>query len=261
MVCGGPASLVEKWLTPAPRRIPIHPAASALGARLAVRPLDDPVRPMFGAKVGLARLHPAADRDARLAHARWRARDERMPVEQVFALGDEPVGARHREPGEFANRGRRQSHAVGNPGVAALVIEAAAGLAVEQPAADVGEMNLAILVLELDEAAAAAAIAQALPFGEAHLVERLGPPEWLGLLVLRGHALWLKAFRCGRPQFRPRRPARARAWARALRSSLSQAALMRQSAISRRNGLSPPAARECGRSSGGARKAPVRKQT
>src|SRR6185437_8366185 len=236
MVCGGPASLVEKWLTPAPRRVPIHPAASALGARLAVRPLDDPVRPMFGAKVGLARLHPPADRDARLPYAQWRTRDERMPVEQVFALGDEPIGARHREPGEFANRGRRQSHAVGNPGVAALV-------------------------LELDEATAAAAIAQALPFGEAHLVERLRPPEWLGLLVLRGHALWPKAFRCGRPQFRPRRPARARAWARALRSSLSQAALMRQSAISRRNGLSPPAARECGRSSGGARKAPVRKQT
>jgi hypothetical protein len=44
--------------------------------------------------------------------------------------------------------------------VTARIVNASTRLAVEQPAANVGEMNLArILVLELDEAAAAAAVA------------------------------------------------------------------------------------------------------
>ena len=54
----------------------------------------------------------------------------------------------------------RQLHAIGDKSVTARIVEAAARLAVEQLAADVGEMNLArVLVLELDEAAAAAAVA------------------------------------------------------------------------------------------------------
>jgi hypothetical protein len=58
------------------------------------------------------------------------------------------------------------------------VVAAAARLAVEQFAADVGVMDLAaVFVLQLDEAAAGAAVAQRLPLRRRHLVERLDAPK------------------------------------------------------------------------------------
>jgi hypothetical protein len=82
-----------------------------------------------------------------------------MPVVEVPSLGDQPVGAGDGQPAELANRGRRQFHAVENLAVTVLIIAAAAGPAVKQPAANVREVNLArILVLELDEAASATAV-------------------------------------------------------------------------------------------------------
>ena len=80
---------------------------------------------------------------------------------------------------------RRELHAIVHLRRAVLVVLAAAGLVVEQPAADVGVVGaVGALLLELVEAAAAAAVAQALPFGTRHLVHRLAPPE--GGIVL-GH--------------------------------------------------------------------------
>ena len=56
---------------------------------------------------------------------------------------------------------------------------------VEQAATDIGEMDgTVVLVLELDQAAAPTAIAQALPFRVIQLGERLGFPE------RKVHAAW-----------------------------------------------------------------------
>ena len=72
----------------------------------------------------------------------------------------------------------------------ARIVDASARVAIEQLAANIREMNLArVFVLELDEAAAAAAVAQAFPFGQTHLVERLRAPEWQSLLVFRRQTL------------------------------------------------------------------------
>ena len=53
------------------------------------------------------------------------------------------------------------------------VVSAAAGLAVQEPAADLGEVGpVAIVgVLELDQAALAASVTDALPFGFRHLLQ------------------------------------------------------------------------------------------
>ena len=94
-----------------------------------------------------------------------------MPVRQVFAFGDEPISAGHRQPFQRPNGGRGQFHAVRDPPFAPFVIATAARLGVEQRAADVGEMDVAsVFVLEFDEAAAGAAVAQTLP-----LVEKSSP--------------------------------------------------------------------------------------
>ena len=55
---------------------------------------------------------------------------------------------------------RRQPHAIGDTLVTARIVDAFTRLAVEQLAADIGEMNFArVLVLELDQAATPAAVA------------------------------------------------------------------------------------------------------
>src|ERR1700722_6060346 len=123
-------------------------------------------------------------------HAVGRTRNQRVPIVQVLAFGHQSIGAGDWEPAQIANHIRRQSHAIGNFPVTPRIVDAFTRLAVEQLAANVGEMNLArVLVLELDEAAATAAVAQAFPFDETHLVERLRAPEWLGLLVFRRQTL------------------------------------------------------------------------
>src|ERR1700722_11062685 len=59
------------------------------------------------------------------------------------------------------------------------VVSAAAGLAVEEPAADLGEIGAGAVVgvLELDQAALAASVTDALPFGFRHFLQRLALPE------------------------------------------------------------------------------------
>src|SRR5690606_5020583 len=74
------------------------------------------------------------------------------------------------------------------------IVAAAATLRVEQPAGDAGPVDFAgILVLQLGQAAFAAAVAKRFPFGRAHRLERLGFPEWL---THRGHVAraspWVK---------------------------------------------------------------------
>ncbi len=108
---------------------------------------------------------------------------------KILAFGDEPIGAGDRQPAQRADDVRRQPDTIGHPTVAFVVVATAAGLRVEQPAADVGEVDIAgVFVLELDEAAAGAAVAQALPFVPVHLVQRLGAPERSGSRVLDCHS-------------------------------------------------------------------------
>ena len=101
------------------------------GARLPVRPCDDPVRPRFGREVGLAGRDPAAHRNSRLVHSVGGTRNQRVPVEQVPSFSDQPVGAGHGKPAQLAYRLRRQFHAVGDPPVAPRIVEAMAGLGVQ----------------------------------------------------------------------------------------------------------------------------------
>ena len=80
--------------------------------------------------------------------------------EQILSFGHQSIGAGDREPAQLAHHVRRQPHAIGNPPMTARIVSASAGLAVEQLAADIGEMDFArVLVLQLDQAAAAAAVA------------------------------------------------------------------------------------------------------
>src|ERR1700692_4373547 len=68
------------------------------------------------------------------------------------------------------------------------VVSAAAGLAVEQAAAHLGKIGprAVVGVLELDQAALPASVADALPFGFRHFLQWLALPEWN--LVMRHEA-------------------------------------------------------------------------
>ena len=165
------------------RRVFLRPAGRPIEGRFLRRRslarrgvgLPRPQRPARGLRFGHLTIRSGQNSGARsvsLADTRPRTETpasctlsgepdiERMPAVEVPSLGDQPVGAGDGKPAQLANRGRRQLHAVGHNPVTARIVEAAARLAVEQPAANVGEVNLGrVLVLELDEAAAAAAVA------------------------------------------------------------------------------------------------------
>src|SRR5437660_42642 len=101
-----------------------------------------------------------------------------MPPIEIAALGDEAIAAARRQPVEGVNIGWRQADAVRNLVGAVWIVLAGTGAGLEQAAGDMGEVDLAgILVLELLQAAARAAVAQAFPFGVRHFVQRLGFPE------------------------------------------------------------------------------------
>jgi hypothetical protein len=99
-----------------------------------------------------------------------------MPGIEILALIDEAVGAGRRKPFDIADPRRRQLDAVRHFGFAAGIIRTAAGLFLEQTADDVGEVNLAgILILKLDQTTAAAAVAQRFPFAFGHIFQALFP--------------------------------------------------------------------------------------
>jgi hypothetical protein len=83
-----------------------------------------------------------------------------VPIVQILSFGHQSIGAGDREPAQLTHHVRRQPDAIGDTLVTARIVDAFTGLAVEQLAADIGEMNFArVLVLELDQAAAPAAVA------------------------------------------------------------------------------------------------------
>jgi hypothetical protein len=65
-----------------------------------------------------------------------------------------------------SHRSRSQFDAIMHLAAPVRIIGTAAGPCIEKPAGDVSEMNFgAVLVFQLDKAAAAASIAQTFPFG------------------------------------------------------------------------------------------------
>src|SRR5690606_2771078 len=109
---------------------------------------------------------------------------------------------RGRQRGDGAYVLRRQAQAVGHALGAAKIVGAPAQLGIEQPASDAGEVDIAgILVLELGQAALAAAVAERFPLRRRHRLQRLGFPERLI------HAL-IWAFRRRRSRMAGSRPRR-----------------------------------------------------
>src|SRR5215475_3005405 len=128
--------------------------------RHAQRPGDDVVLERLVRHRILERGDPAAYRDARGVHALGRAGDQRMPPIKVAALRQQTICTSWRQPGDLADIVRREAYAIGDFGAAVLVIAAAAGLGVEETAADIGVIDAAgVLVLQLVEAAAPAPVA------------------------------------------------------------------------------------------------------
>src|ERR1019366_5304414 len=160
------------------------------GSRRLSWPVHDMVRIIGKPDLFFRYTDTTLNGNPRLMHAHRRSRDERMPPGKIAALGNQPVGAGRRQPAKASHGRRSQFDAITHPAVAVRIIGAAAGSHVEKLAGDVGEMNFtAILVLQLDKAAAAASIAETFPFGGVQGFERLCLPErrWRGTLgVFRG---------------------------------------------------------------------------
>src|SRR5579864_8661587 len=115
---------------------------------------------------------PAAHRDAGGVDGLGIAGHQRVPPVQVLALGEQHIGAGRRQPGDGFEVFGREPHAVVDLFQPMPVVAAAAGLAVEQPAAHAGVIGaVGRLFLELVEAAFAAAVAEAFPFGIRHFLQ------------------------------------------------------------------------------------------
>ncbi len=157
------------------------------------RPADDVVLEVLVRHGLFGRAHAASDRNARGVHGFGVTGDERMPPIQVPALANEHVGAGRRQPIDGFEGFGRQPHAILDLFEPVGIVAAAAGLAVEQPAADIGIIGIRVvaLFLELIEATSPAAVAKAFPFRISHFIQRLASPEWeiVRAIVRRCHAV------------------------------------------------------------------------
>src|SRR6202012_6034878 len=108
------------------------------------RPLHDVILEIGIRDLVLGALHPSAHGNAGLMHGVGIARHQRMPPIEIAALGDQFVAAAWRQPVAIRNLVR-----------AVLVVLAGAQPGIQQFAGDVGEIDIAgILVLKLLQAAA-----------------------------------------------------------------------------------------------------------
>ena len=119
------------------------------------------------ANIGILAVHPLRI-----------AADQVVPVRQVPAEGDQTISAGRGQPVEPADVLRRNLRAVRDVALAVRVVRAAVAAEVEKAAGDVGERGLpAVLVLDPDLAAEAAAVAERFPLLRAHLLQGLFLPE------------------------------------------------------------------------------------
>src|SRR5207237_7156780 len=92
-----------------------------------------------------------------------------------------------RQPFQPPHIARSEPHAILHFGLAVGIVAAAAFVAIKQLAAYVGEQSFVrVLVNQLVQTTAAAAVAQALPFGACHFGHRLAAPERRLRLAHRG---------------------------------------------------------------------------
>src|SRR6202140_4171558 len=156
------------------------------------RPLHDMIFEVSVRDLALRSLHPPAHGNAGFVNRIGIARNKRVPPVEIAALRHELVAATRRQPVQGADVFRRQPDAVRNQLKPIRIVLAGAQSGIQELAGNVGEIDLAgVLVLKLFEAAPRTAVAQAFPFGAAHLLQRLGfPKESLltrGRLGLDGH--------------------------------------------------------------------------
>ena len=122
---------------------------------------------------------PTPDRNAGFVNGFGTAGDKVVPGMKLLAFLPQPVGAGGRHPiDDSVDVVGIEDDAVGNDLRARLVVAAAAEFKVEQPAGDVGELDiLRAVLLELEQAAKATAVAQGLPLAAVQVLERETFPE------------------------------------------------------------------------------------
>src|SRR3546814_20154186 len=93
-----------------------------------------------------------------------------MPVGQALPRRAQPIGAGRWQPVDIADVRHRQPHAFADEGVAVAIVRTLPARAIEQPAGDVGsDQRTGFVILELVDAAFAAAVAQRLPLSAIEL--------------------------------------------------------------------------------------------
>lgn len=115
------------------------------------------------------------------------AGDQRMPLGQVPALGDPPVGAGAGQPTQFCNVVRFQLEAIGHEDMAQLVVGTTAGTGIQQKTCHPGIIDFSGgWVLKFLQAAAAAIVTKGFPLVVAQLLKCFSYPK-----VMRHDALLL----------------------------------------------------------------------
>jgi len=128
--------------------------------------------------VGLGQ-YTAADGDAGPTHGIRIPGNQRMPPGQRSAFGQPSVCTGTGQPGSIPQGSPVYPDAVIHPLLPIEIIGAAASLHVQQPAGHTRVVDLsAVAILQLVQAAAAAAVAESFPLLLAHFLQRAGQPEF-----------------------------------------------------------------------------------
>jgi hypothetical protein len=108
-----------------------------------------------------------------------------MPLGQRLSLRSQAIGAAFGQPIQRLHALAIQHHAIGHALLAVRIVDAQSVLSIEQGAGDVGRIDEAgLLIFQLVQAAAAAAVAQGFPLAAVQLRQRFFP-EW-GRRFVRG---------------------------------------------------------------------------
>ena len=121
---------------------------------------------------------PTAHRNSGLVHRFGRTGHERVPPGEPTSLGQPSIGAGAWQPADLAQFGRRDHNAIGHTRMPICVVAALARADVEKVASDLGDIDRAgVLLLDLEQAALPAAVAEGLPLVRRHLLQAFGHPE------------------------------------------------------------------------------------
>src|ERR1700730_18197184 len=170
------------------------------------RPAPDTVLQPIIRHFVLGRADPPADRDAGEMDRFRVAGNERMPPKESLAFRQPAVGTARWQPDDPGDISRGQPDTILHPAGPMGIIAAAASFAIEQPAAHIGEIGSRgiLLILKLDQAAAAAPVTEAFPLGITHFPQGLTAPE---RNILSGHCAIVLTRHARLPLRLPRIPA------------------------------------------------------